>query len=289
MTQTTNTVTETTKGMTQHPLMGTICGDIIGVPYERPAEKRTKDYHFEAFAKRSHFSDDTIFTLTIAEWLMGERTDQRLIELMRFYGRKYWRFGFSRTTLSFIFGKIDAPYNSNGNGAAMRVGAIAWAAQTLDEALDLARQATMVTHNTEEAVRGAQAVTAAIFLNRTGHSKNEIREYIESHFGYDLSRTPEQIRPDYTFSATCDGSVPQAICCWLYSDNYEQAVRNAVSLGGDADTQAAIAGSIAIATPGWTIPQAWYDRAYSKVSEIFRQIMDKFEYKPKLSKISRSI
>lgn len=160
-------MTQTTKpeGMTQHPLMGTICGDIIGVPYERPAEKRTKDYHFEAFAKRSHFSDDTIFTLTIAEWLMGERTDQRLIDLMRFYGRKYWRFGFSRTTLSFIFGKIEAPYNSNGNGAAMRVGAIAWAAQTLDEALDLARQATMVTHNTDEAVRGAQAVTAAIFLN----------------------------------------------------------------------------------------------------------------------------
>lgn len=278
MTQTIKPATESKKpeGMKQHPLMGTICGDIIGVPYERPAEKRTKDYHFEAFAKRSHISDDTIFTLTIAEWLMGERTDQRLIELMRFYGRKYWRFGFSRTTLSFIFGKIDAPYNSNGNGAAMRVGAIAWAAQTLDEALDLARQATMVTHNTDEAVRGAQAVTAAIFLNRTDHSKNEIREYIESHFGYDLSRTPEQIRPDYTFSATCDGSVPQAICCWLYSDNYEQAVRNAVSLGGDADTQAAIAGSIAIATPGWTIPQAWYERAYSKVSEIFRQIMDNF-------------
>ena len=108
MAQTTKLATETKKpeGMKQHPLMGTICGDIIGVPYERPAEKRTKDYHFEAFAKRSHFSDDTIFTLTIAEWLMGERTDQRLIELMRFYGRKYWRFGFSRTTLSFIFGKI---------------------------------------------------------------------------------------------------------------------------------------------------------------------------------------
>ena len=158
----------------------------------------------------------------------------------------------------------------------MRVGAIAWAAQTLDEALDLTRQATMVTHNTDEAVRGAQAVTAAIFLNRTGHSKNEIREYIESHFGYDLSRTPEQIRPDYTFSATCEGSVPQAICCWLYSDNYEQAVRNAVSLGGDADTQAAIAGSIAIATPGWTIPQEWYDKAYAKMSEIFRQILDNF-------------
>ena len=220
MTQTSTPAAEAKKpeGMKQHPLMGTICGDIIGVPYERPAEKRTKDFHFEAFAKRSHFSDDTIFTLTIAEWLMGERTDDRLIDLMRFYGRKYWRFGFSRTTLSFIFGKIEAPYNSNGNGAAMRVGAIGWAAQTLDEALALARQATMVTHNTDEAVRGAQAVTAAIFLNRTGHSKNEIREYIESHFGYDLSRTPEQIRPDYAFSATCDGSVPQAICCWLYSD-----------------------------------------------------------------------
>lgn len=280
MTQATNLTTEQKQAsMTQHPLMGTICGDIIGIPYERPAEKRTKDYYFEAFAKRSHFSDDTIFTLTIAEWLMGERTDERLIDLMRYYGRKYWRMGFSRTTLSFIFGKIEAPYNSNGNGAAMRVGSIAWAAETLDEALDLARQATMVTHNTDEAVRGAQAVTAAIFLNRTGHSKNEIREYIERQFGYDLSRTPEEIRPAYAFDGTCDGSVPQAICCWLYSENYEQAIRNAVSLGGDADTQAAIAGSIGIATPGWSIPQEWYDKAYGKVSEVFRQIMGDFAEK----------
>ena len=262
--------------MTQNPLIGTVCGDIIGVPYERPADKRTKDYHFEVFAKRSRFSDDTVFTLTVAEWLMGERTNRRLIDLMRLYGRKYWRIGFSRTTLSFIFRKDDAPCGSNGNGAAMRVGAIGWAAQTLDEALDLARQSAMVTHNTEEGVRGAQAVTAAIFLNRTGHTKGEIREYIESHFGYDLSRTPEQIRPDYVFDSTCDGSVPQAICCWLYSDSYEQTIRNAVSLGGDADTQAAIAGSIAVATPGWTIPQEWYDRAYAKVPELFRPILDNF-------------
>lgn len=263
--------------MTQNPLMGTVCGDIIGLPYERPAEKRTKDYNFEALAKRSHFSDDTVFTLTIAEWLMGERTNRRLIDLMRLYGRKYWRVGFSRTTLSFIFRKDDAPCGSNGNGAAMRVGAIGWAAQTLEEALALARQAAWVTHNTDEGVRGAQAVTTAIFLNRTGHSKEKIREYIESHFGYDLSHTPEQIRPDYEFSDTCDGSVPQAICCWLYSDNYEQTIRNAVSLGGDADTQAAIAGSIAIATPGWTIPEEWYERAYAKMPEIFRQIMTEFE------------
>ena len=158
----------------------------------------------------------------------------------------------------------------------MRVGAIGWAARTLDEALDLASQATIVTHNTDGGVRGAQAVTAAIFLNRTGHSKEEIREYLESHFGYDLSRTPEQIRPDYAFDATCDGSVPEAICCWLYSESYEQTIRSAVSLGGDADTQAAIAGSIAVSTPGWTIPQEWYDRAYSKMPEIFRQILENF-------------
>lgn len=263
--------------MTQNPLMGTVCGDIIGIPYERPAEKRTKDYNFEVFAKRSHYSDDTVFTMVIAEWLMTERTDRHLIDLMRLYGRRYRYAGFSRATLSFIFRKDDVPNGSAGNGAAMRVGAIGWAADSLEQTLALARQSAMVTHNTDEGVRGAQSVATAIFLNRTGHSKAEIKEYIESQFGYDLHHTPEQIRPDYEFSGTCDGSVPQAISCWLYSDNYEQTIRNAVSLGGDADTQAAIAGSIAIATPGWTIPEEWYDRAYAKMPDSFRQIMTEFE------------
>ena len=259
-----------------HPLMGAICGDIIGNPYER-RQNRTKDYNFELFPPRYHFTDDTILTIAVAAWLMGERTDRRLIDLMRLYGRKYWRKGFSRTTLKWLFQNDDTPCGSTGNGAAMRVSAIGWVANDLEEALSLARQSAMVTHNTDEGVRGARAVTAAIFLNRTGHSKAEIREYIESNFGYDLSRTPEQIRPDYAFDATCDGSVPQAICCWLYSDNYEQTIRNAVSLGGDADTQAAIAGSIAVATPGWTIPEEWYKKAYSNIGALFRQINDDFE------------
>lgn len=264
------------KTTSNSPLMGTICGDIIGVPYEF-WRARTKDYNFKILPKRAHFSDDTVLTLAIAEWLTGERTDNRLRNLMRQYGRLFPDCGFSKRTKKWIHDEGEEPCGSTGNGAAMRVGAIGWVAQNIEEALDIARQTAMVTHNTEEGVRGAQAVASAIFLNRSGSTKQEIRNYIESHFGYDLSHTPDEIRPEYKFDGTCDGTVPQAISCWLYSDNYEQTIRNAVSLGGDADTLAAIAGSIAIATPEWTIPEEWNRICYEMLPDNLRQIIHAFD------------
>lgn len=258
-------------------LMGTVCGDIIGVPYERPEEKRTKDFNFKMFATGSKYSDDTILTCAIADWLMGERSNERLISLMKQYGRE-WKHpvGFSVNTRRWIFSNDTAPCGSFGNGSAMRVSPVGWVAKSLDEALALARQTAEVTHNTEEGIRGAQSVAACVFLIRNGWTKDAIRSYVEKEFGYDLSQTPEAIRPAYGFYGNCEDSVPQSICCWLYSDTFEECIRNAVSLGGDADTMAAIAGSIAAATPGMPIPQAMADKAWSYLTPHIRETILRF-------------
>ena len=236
-------------------ILGAICGDIIGLPYELRAN-RTKDYHFKM--RFENFSDDTILTVAIARWIYeSELTDDALRRIIiehykRFSPLNVWGRGFAAWAKS--GGTIDRTGVSS-NGAAMRVAAVAYASDDVDYVMQLAEQTARLSHNSDEAVRGAQAVCFAILRARLGYPKHRIRQWIEERFGYDLSRTVAEIRETYHFEITCDRCVPEAITCWLEAESYEQAVRNAVSLGGDSDTLAAMTGAIAAATPGWDIPE----------------------------------
>jgi ADP-ribosylglycohydrolase len=159
----------------------------------------------------------------------------------------------------------------------MRVAACGWAADSLEEALDLARRSAEVSHDSEEGIRGAQAVAAGVFLARTGHSKEEVRRWVEDNLGYDFSTTVEEIRRTADHSYNCDVSVPQAFCCWLQSGTYEETVRNAVSLATDADTIAAISGALAAATPGMEIPRAWAEKAFGMLQSDLKAILVDFD------------
>jgi ADP-ribosylglycohydrolase len=257
-------------------LIGVVCGDVMGLPYEFRGT-RTKDYHFEL--KLRDFSDDTILTVAIARWLMGERTREALRQYLleyaqRFKDKNVWGRGFMAWVES--GGTLDRKGVAS-NGAAMRVTPIGYASDDLQEVLRLAELSARVTHDSDEAARGAQAVAAAVFLARTGHSKAEVRSYTEQTFGYDLSRTVDDIRKDYQFEILCDRCVPESIICWLQSDTYEETVRNAVSLGGDADTMAAIAGGIAAATPGMEVPAALAEPCFHLLPDDFVRIIWQFE------------
>ena len=220
-------------------LLGAIAGDIIGSCYERHSTKRTD---FELFSERSRFTDDTVMTVANAGWLL---TGDSLLGIMQEYGNKYLRVGYGGSFWRWLRSDDPQPYNSWGNGSAMRVSPVGWAFGTLEETLEAAKRSAEVTHNHPEGIKGAQAVAASVYLARNGRSKEEIKAYVEQTFGYDLSRTCDEIRPHYRFDVSCQGSVPESIIAFLESTDYESAVRLAVSLGGDADTMGAIAGGIA--------------------------------------------
>lgn len=229
-------------------MYGAIIGDIVGSVYERRRD-RIKTKEFPLFKESSRITDDSVLTIAVARALMRGYTEQQaydkiLVEEMQRIGRQHIDAGFSDATQAWLLSDDPKPYGSSGNGAAMRVSPCGLMAVALEEALILAEATANVSHNHPEGVRGAQAVAAAVYLAKTGHSKEEIAAYISEHF-YQLGKTLDEIRPAYRFDYTCQGSVPEAIQCFLESEDYEDAIRNAVSLGGDADTQAAIAGSIA--------------------------------------------
>ncbi|MGM9614790.1 MAG: ADP-ribosylglycohydrolase family protein [Oscillospiraceae bacterium] len=227
-------------------MIGAIIGDIVGSRYEFDNIKTKK---FPLFSEMCMFTDDTVMTVAVANALLQSRQTHRsfsdtLTEQLRSYGSKYPHVGYGRRFHDWLEEDDTAPYNSLGNGSAMRVSPCGLIAKTLNEALFLAKESAEVTHNHPEGIKGAQAVAAAIFLARTGKSKEEIRDHITRYF-YPLNFTLDEIRPAYSFNETCPGSVPQAIEAFLESVNFEDAIRNAVSIGGDSDTIAAIAGSIA--------------------------------------------
>ncbi len=256
-------------------IIGAICGDIIGLPYEFRGT-RTKDYHFPL--KLHDFSDDTILSVAIADWLMGDRTEkllrQKLLDYaIRFKDKNVWGRGFMAWVDS--GGNLDRKGVAS-NGAAMRVTAIGYASTDLQEVLRLAELSARITHDSDEAARGAQAAAAAVFMNRNGFSKDEVRRYIEETFHYDLRRTVEDIQKDYQFEILCDRCVPESIICWLQSNSYEEAVRHAVSLGGDADTMAAIAGGIAAATPDTAVPEEWAQPCFSLLPDDFKAAVQHF-------------
>ena len=248
--------------MESRVLLGSIAGDIIGSVYEFCPVKFTG---FQLFSERSRFTDDTVMTVALYDWLLNKGD---LSDTMQRYGRRYRHRGYGGNFGKWIWAENPQPYGSYGNGSAMRVSPVGWAFETLEETLDVARQSAAVTHNHPEGIKGAQAVAAAVYLARTGKSKQEIREYIETAFGYNLNRTCDEIRPGYRFDVTCQGSVPESIIAFLESTDYETAVRLAISLGGDADTMAAIAGGIAA---------AYYKNVPDNiVAEVLKRLPDEF-------------
>lgn len=254
--------------MENNMLIGAIAGDIIGSIYEYRSIKTTD---FELFLDYSSFTDDTILTVANADWLL---TGDSLLGIMQDYGYRYPS-DYGGWFQSWLKEYDPHPYNSWGNGAAMRVSPVGWAFDTLETTLEVAQKSAEVTHNHPEGIRGAQATAACIYLARTGKSKQEIKEYIETTFGYDLSRTCDEIRPTYQSDPSCQGTVPESIIAFLESTNYENAIRLTISLGGDADTMGAITGGIAEAYYK-TIPPYIKEETLKRLPEEFIGILQKF-------------
>jgi ADP-ribosylglycohydrolase len=229
-------------------MYGAILGDIIGSPYEFDRGNKSKD--FPLFGEESTYTDDTIMTIAVAEAFMGAPDDdatirRRLVDAMHKYGRMYPDAGYGGRFAMWLFLDGTEPYNSFGNGSAMRVSSVAWLYNDLQTVRRMARLSAEVTHDHPEGIKGAEATASAIFLARTGCSKAEIKDYIEEQFHYDLSRTCDEIRPTYRHVESCQETVPEAITAFLEGESFEDVIRTAVSLGGDCDTLTCIAGSIA--------------------------------------------
>ncbi len=220
-------------------MFGAIAGDIIGSPFEWNNIKTTD---FELFCHKSRFTDDTVMTVAVADAILHNKD---YVTVFKEYGRKYPDAGYGSGFKKWFMSDDMTGYGSFGNGSAMRVSPVGFAFNTIEEVLYTAKKSAEVSHNHREGIKGAQATASAIFLARQGKSKKEIKDYIQEYFGYNLERTLDEIRPHYKFDVTCQGSVPEAIIAFLESDDFEDAVRKAVSLGGDSDTIACIAGAIA--------------------------------------------
>lgn len=231
-------------------IIGAIIGDVVGSFYEFYNCKST---NIALFTSGTTFTDDTVMTIAVADWLLSGVPLQKT---MPDWSIEYPNRGYGECSMNGLFIAKKEPYNSFGNGAGMRVSPCGYFANSLEEALDLAKQSAEVTHNHPEGIKGAQAIAAAIFLARQHKSKDEIREYIERTFNYNLHRTCDEIRLAYRFDETCQGSCPEAIIAFLDSHDYESAIRLAVSLGGDSDTIACMTGGISAAyygIPAWIV------------------------------------
>lgn len=250
-------------------MLGAIAGDVIGSIYERSAIK-TMD--FDLFTERSTFTDDTILTVAVADHLLYGK-DLNLA--LRQYALKYPYAGFGGSFSVWMNNANAGPYNSWGNGSAMRVSPIGFAFDTMEEVLKEAEKSAILTHNHPEGVKGAQAVAAAVLIARTGGSKADIKDYISATFGYNLENSLENIRPEYKFDVSCQGSVPESIIAFLESRDVEDAIRKAISLGGDADTMACIAGVIAQAFYK-TIPSDIVIQTRDRLPQSYLDVLDAF-------------
>ena len=261
-------------------MYGAILGDIIGSPYEFDRGEKTKD--FPLFHRDCDFTDDSILTLAVAEALMDApqgasdaEIRQKLIERMRFHGSNYPYAGWGARFGYWLVSPDPEPYGSCGNGSAMRVSAVGWLYEDLETVLRMAALTSDVTHDHPEGIKGAQAVAAAIFLARTGSTKDQIKAYIQENFHYDLSRTCDQIRPGYHHVETCQETVPEAITAFLEGTGFEDVIRTAVSLGGDCDTLTCIAGSMAEAFYG--VPEELKETCRAYLTADLLPILERFE------------
>ncbi len=253
-------------------MIGAIAGDIMGSVYEGHCLKTTE---FPIFTASSTFTDDTVLTVATADCVLNNKD---YATTFKHYARKFPDAGFGGMFSVWVKGSSLEPYNSFGNGSAMRVSPVGFAFDTMEEVLAEAERSAEVTHNHPEGIKGAQAVAAAIFLARQKESKIKIKEHLEKNFGYNLSRTLAEIRPHYYFDETCQGSVPEAIIAFLESESYEDAVRKAVSLGGDSDTLACMAGGIAQAYYR-TIPDYIITEVKNRLAPELLKVVEQFNTK----------
>jgi ADP-ribosylglycohydrolase len=250
-------------------MLGAIAGDVIGSVHEGI---RTKTKAFPLLTAESRFTDDTVLTVAVADCLLrgGDYVDT-----FHDYFHAYPNAGYGGTFFLWASSRRRESYQSWGNGSAMRVSPVAYVATTLEQVLAEAKRSAAVTHDHAEGIRGAQATAAAIFLARTGHTKEQIRQFIEERFEYFLDETLNDLRPTYQFDVSCQGSVPPSILAFLESSGYEDAVRNAISLGGDADTMACIAGGIAEAYYGG-VPAAIAESVLARLDDRLRGVVHEF-------------
>ena len=260
-------------------MYGAILGDIIGSPFEFDRGDKTKD--FKLFSRRSHFTDDSVMTLAVCEALLKVGQDATVKEIedavissMQSWGRKYPHEGYGGYFRCWLTARHPEPYNSFGNGSAMRVSAAGWLYDSLEKTRVVAKATANVTHNHLEGIKGAEATASAIFMARNGSPKEEIKKYIENEFHYDLNRTLDEIRPSFHMDETCQKTVPEAIIAFLEARDFEDAIRNAVSLGGDTDTLGAITGSIAEAYFG--ISETLISECRNRINKDMRDVVDAF-------------
>jgi ADP-ribosylglycohydrolase len=253
----------------KNTIIGAIAGDVIGSVFEW---NNIKSIDFSLFNEKSTFTDDTVLTIAVADAILNNKN---ITDTIWNYANKYSGRGYGGFFKKWIKEQHKQPYNSFGNGSAMRVSAVGFAYNTLEETLSYAKETANVTHNHPEGIKGAQAIATSIFLARTGKTKLEIKEYIEQTFNYNLDFTLDDIRPTYKFDVTCQGSVPQAIVAFLESTDYENAIRLAISIGGDSDTIACMTGGIASAFY-MEIPDTIITQVLAKLPEEMFQIIEQF-------------
>ncbi len=251
-------------------MLGAILGDIIGSIHERGG---AKILDFDFYNPLCRVTDDTVMTIATAAALLG---DKNYTAHYQYWGKKYLNVGYGKAFKDWIIEPNPQPYNSWGNGSAMRVSPIGWVFDTLAATEAEAKVSAECTHNHLEGIKGAQSVAAAIFMARTGATKSEIKQYISMVYHYDLERTIDAIRPNYRFDVSCQGSVPESIIAFLQGENMEQTIRLAISLGGDTDTMACIAASIAEAFYK-EIPSEMIDFVYQKLNPNLKIVLDCFE------------
>ena len=250
-------------------MVGAIAGDVIGSIYEH---RPIKNKDFPLFGQDCRFTDDTVLTVAIADAILNNRPYD---ESLRNIGRRYLQAGYGKSFFHWLITEDSQPYNSWGNGSAMRVSAVGFAFSSQEDVLLQAKMTAAVTHNHPEGIKGAQATALAIFQARMGFGKEQIRTRIAEEFNYELNRTVDDIRPTYSFDISCHGTVPEAIIAFLDSVSYEDAIRNAVSLGGDSDTLACITGGIAEAFYGG-VPDDIRNQALDRLPPDLCEIVDNF-------------
>ncbi len=253
-------------------MIGAIAGDVIGSIFEHYAVKSTQ---FPLFNPYSRFTDDTVLTVAIADSIL-RKVDYAAS--LKTFGRKYPNAGYGGSFFRWIYSSESKPYNSWGNGSAMRVSPVGFAFDSVEDVLHEAKKSAEVTHNHPEGIKGAQATAMAVFMARSGKSKATIKQEISERFAYNLDRTLDEIRPHYDFDVSCQGTVPEAIIAFLEANKFEDAIRKGISLGGDSDTIACIAGGIAQAFYK-EIPSKIISKARNLLPEEFLTIIDEFNLK----------
>lgn len=253
-------------------MIGAIAGDIIGSVFENQPIKTTD---FSLFSATSRFTDDTVLTIAVAHSILSGLD---YTSSLKKFGRKYPRAGYGAAFYQWLHSDISEPYNSWGNGSAMRVSPVGFAFDSIEDVLKEAEKSAVVTHNHPEGIKGAQATALSTYLARMGETKEAIRGEIRRRFGYEMNRTLEEIRPGYYFDVSCQGSVPESIIAFLESESYEDAIRKGISLGGDSDTIACITGGIAQAYYG-DIPMEIIKNTESRLPKEFLEILNEFNTK----------